>query len=1055
MLNNCDAEAIAAKNEEKYQQFKKKAAKRIHECSDKSRQNNSIGNEDLSKLADELMELVGTIQGFGFVNQLYLMIKSRAEAISQIPDKVTALLEHATRIIDHYEKGMAIRFINEYNGKILHEEAVQLFLRCNVAMETCGYTVRKRDKLRTKFGLFVHAYNYTALIDECNEMLTAFLENLMLVDRSRSRSNVLPHVEGKTVGLHDHYRFAEITSFLKKGCSEKEIGVVYLYGAKGVGKSRILHELLRHHKDYMKLMPSDYYKLYIPDCSHTGESSDRGRWPTLWQDKLLEQIVDGVTTEGLASKDVGKQKILDCINFLKMQENVKIILAIDNISEDGLLGDLLPGHFADFLPPGSCVIVSVEGNHGLQGAESRVYKDVQTTLRGSSSQCVFKAHQINSLPLPKARELFARFCPLIPKDESIQSDVDNLITRCDGLPLLLQCFGKYFGGRDKNQPPASFWQKVCEELVEADDKCKRKWQEKLDEIDEWTKDEVQRQKKERDAQDLLTMSKLTLLYRLSISEDLQMSMGDCANLFNGWCKETVDNIMGKQLMSGLARAIKFEKKSSPAKLPLIADITRAYAPDSLRTLTVVSVPPETLWTAREMYHEMHVQAVASPLPRVFQRLDVSGSSHGVEHEYRSLCLIDCQGDFQMQWIEKLNGLRYIILHRQKEIIGTSVRPLKDLRYLHFGADNKHKPQKFPFRAEHLQNLKCLSLSDFDFASSVFQVPPLLEMLSLIKCRHLVQAFQNILGSKTIKTLHIRSCEGVQALTARHRNTGIHNLSFQLCYDLDPDNLPQFVLELVNLAKLNVLSCSCKEVSRGTGSCPLTPSGSVNQATQRRHENLKHLFFNDCRNMTDLPADVRACGSLTVLDLDTCNKLERLPAQIDRFTVLESLNLTWCVCLEALPPQIGALRALKSLTLVACSRLKALPNEIGQLKSLETLKMDYCETFTTLPEELAVLESLTYLSMSWCKGLKHQIWIPNLSKLPKKLNYLNLTGLDSKLSRDCVIDLSICQRLPVKLVNPDPSRLWNGKKKVYPEVNADTNRKDEKKDERLLQSEVFK
>ncbi|KAG6551637.1 hypothetical protein Mapa_006722 [Marchantia paleacea] len=976
--------------------------------------------EGTLSVAEELACLMSDSFGsYGLIIKMYFMVKKRIETMSEVHGKVIRLREEVEFLIEYYEESLGIRFANNANtSEYIEKRAVELMASCYAVLDglrdhRSGY----RERMRQKFREFVSAPENMLDIDACINQLKSFRDELMVADKGRSRSEVLPHLEGETVGLEERCELS--TKFLGSGSKDGKINVLYLYGDKGVGKSRLLYELVSRFSSFMQEKP----KTYILDCSHTGDFREQGSWlwPVSWQQRLIEQMADAVAAEGLSSKEVGKQKIINHMLHWKRQKE-KVLLAVDNLSEDALLGDILPLEFSQYLPLGSCVIVSIQGNQEEIGRLSPVYRDISDIFQDSPEcRCEVRIHLVSRLKLYEVKKLFLTYAEL-PTDgdeNSKQNAVDNLIQRCEYLPLLVVCFGKYF----RTPRPLCVWETLCEELIQVEDKANHKWGKAFEKIERGIQDAAKRKEEHREH---VVLEKMGLLYKRKLkSEELQVIVGDLANVFNGWSQKMVALIIGEEMMKKLEREGAFELKEINARkrLPRLAEVTRNYGAGPWKT-SQLFVVPDFLGSARQIYGEQHILAISSPIPKLLLKLStdsVRKAGSKVTRTYRSLCLIDCTDDFEMHWFEKLAGLRYVVLHNLN-LIGTNMMTLMDLQYLHLGAEDPDaRLQIFPFRSQHLMNLKTLVLQGFDFQGSNFEMPPQLLNLFLIGCSNLRLGAQTIFRSISLQNLHIRDCMGLHQIIARESNKSIRIVSLQLCMDLNLQYFPRFLSKLQALEQVEILTCGV-EWSEGSGELASVAQGGMHvQGAPKVSGYLKRLIINDSHKLISFPIDVSSHTNLLELDLEFCSKLQRIPADIENFRRMEVLNLAWCISLEALPFEIGSLNELRYLSVVACSKLETLPKEIGKLRMLKKLKMDHCAGLKSLPREILNLESLTHLSMSWCTGLGDSSMRFNLSNLPKTLKLLNITGLNPKLLEHLVSDLKKADRMPTKLVKDISSK----------------------------------
>ncbi|RID75877.1 hypothetical protein BRARA_B02893, partial [Brassica rapa] len=99
--------------------------------------------------------------------------------------------------------------------------------------------------------------------------------------------------------------------------------------------------------------------------------------------------------------------------------------------------------------------------------------------------------------------------------------------------------------------------------------------------------------------------------------------------------------------------------------------------------------------------------------------------------------------------------------------------------------------------------------------------------------------------------------------------------------------------------------------------------------------LKTLILSDCSNLKEFQV---ISQSLEVLHLDGTS-IKGLPLAIQKLKRLVLLNLKNCKMLESLPNCLGKLKLLEELILSGCSRLKNLPGVRHSMKHVQTLLFD--------------------------------------------------------------------------------------------------------------------
>lgn len=112
--------------------------------------------------------------------------------------------------------------------------------------------------------------------------------------------------------------------------------------------------------------------------------------------------------------------------------------------------------------------------------------------------------------------------------------------------------------------------------------------------------------------------------------------------------------------------------------------------------------------------------------------------------------------------------------------------------------------------------------------------------------------------------------------------------------------------------------------------------------------VKHLNFNGCKKLEDIPEALQNLNALESLILRGCNSLFSFPGNgfrgitsLMHGTHLEEFCPVDCPTLDSLPAEIQRLSALRMLTISWCNGLTSVPNQIEHLTSLSKLKLESC------------------------------------------------------------------------------------------------------------------
>ncbi|RLN27475.1 NBS-LRR disease resistance protein-like [Panicum miliaceum] len=132
--------------------------------------------------------------------------------------------------------------------------------------------------------------------------------------------------------------------------------------------------------------------------------------------------------------------------------------------------------------------------------------------------------------------------------------------------------------------------------------------------------------------------------------------------------------------------------------------------------------------------------------------------------------------------------------------------------------------------------------------------------------------------------------------------------------------------------------------------------------------LRYLKINKLRRLRCLPQSIQHLASLQRLELEHCNDLQQLPEGFGNLSSLRSFHIYCLPALACLPESMQRLTSLQQLILSQCSALTVLPEWLGKLSALQLLRIQSCPSLMSLPHSIQHLTALKDLSITSCPEL---------------------------------------------------------------------------------------
>ncbi|TYH29661.1 hypothetical protein ES288_A01G029900v1, partial [Gossypium darwinii] len=233
----------------------------------------------------------------------------------------------------------------------------------------------------------------------------------------------------------------------------------------------------------------------------------------------------------------------------------------------------------------------------------------------------------------------------------------------------------------------------------------------------------------------------------------------------------------------------------------------------------------------------------------------------------------------------------------------------------------------------------------------------------------------------LRFLKIREMDVVECISSEFYGNGVN--PFSSLEGLDIDSMPvletsKTVNKRVNFPRLRILTfkkCPKKNASflsrRDIGSIEIHDLSSVTNFLIGLLQNQTHLEELTIASLPELKSLLNKLDNLSMvkhLNFNDCKKLEDIPEALQKcfrefdfewlqqsFFRFPELCLVDCPMLDSLPGEIQCLSALRMLPISWCNRLTSVPNQIEHLTSLFELKQESCTKL--LGFQLSLLENI--------------------------------------------------------------------------------------------------
>ena len=262
----------------------------------------------------------------------------------------------------------------------------------------------------------------------------------------------VPEQPSTIIGLEPH--IDHITKFIKK----KGVCLVGIYGQSGLGKTTLLNGIVSKVETSEERLFA-YIELTEPDLRRL-------------QSSLIQQL--GGEKKEFSSTTQGRSAILYQVQKLKQQNKV-VRIAIDNLSDVRLVGELFPHSLGKVLPTNSCVIVTC--------SSATILSKMDQLCRTAMPDYHYLPYKLPPMASQQAKSLFLSHTAPQPVNMLYSNGVlskcddlaDHFLPLCEGLPMAIKVVGSYFSN-PANQSK-EIWtavghrmKQVAEEMETSEDK---------------------------------------------------------------------------------------------------------------------------------------------------------------------------------------------------------------------------------------------------------------------------------------------------------------------------------------------------------------------------------------------------------------------------------------------------------------------------------------------------------------------------------------------------------------------------------------------------------
>ncbi|CAK9200856.1 unnamed protein product [Sphagnum troendelagicum] len=707
-----------------------------------------------------------------------------------------------------------------------------------------------------------------------------------------------------TVGLDEHVNY--IIDFIKR----PGVCLVGIHGQAGLGKTTLLNEIVAKVENSEKRLFA-----YI-------EMNDDLR---ILQSSLLLQLGGG--KRDFQTTSLGRSAILYQLRKLKQQRKV-VRIAIDNLSDVRLVGQLFPHSLGKVLPVDSSILITCPS----VAIVNKIDQLCRRTMLSDYHYLPFKlphlapehAKTLFVFHLATAAEVPANSILPVEDDGGMFSSskytelIDQFLPLCEGLPMALKVVGHYFSNSANCNEEN--WTAVAKRMKMAEDDM------------ETTEDRM--------------FAKLMVIFeKLGLAQ--KEAFLDIATFFRSWDWRIVERIVGKPQLEQLVN-----QGFVHSKLKDVENFT------GIMQLTCYSGQP---WkTEVVMMHDL-LHAIACRRAHG-NRVQSEDQAHlpdrllmdnpGMElNQVQGLSLINCKEPLQGAMLEKMQDLRVLIL-QNIAIKGFCSKALNQLQFLYWGKTQVSREVRLPFQIGKLRKLEMMILCAHEI-DLLMKFPPHLKDLTIIGCNNMEELPETLLVLSALVELHLVSCNRLLDLTPSFGSLKML-CRFRLENCLSIRYLPRCIGVLSSLHELDLSGCTNLT----------TLSSEIGKLV-----GLRKLNLSRCKSLVRLPAEIGCLRNLLSLNLGQL-QIVNLPVEIGNLCALEDLSLSGCAQLEKLPKEIGHLASLLRLNLSSCTSLQELPKEIGKLISLQRLSLNSCSSLSRLPDQLYEIVTLQALDLDYCKSLTH-------------------------------------------------------------------------------------